>query len=223
MFTRRTHVNKVRALEGVFCGVRCKLSLETSTKTQDREEEFGGSGGPPGDDDARSIQTIVLHKLERVEEDDEGWRTWRVELDRPRTPEHMSLEMSHSPEEEEMARSYSSNSQHRPPSWIPPLSCRLPFKLNIPPPQSTISIFTPKSLDPILIRPHRCSTTGDVWSWRGQWGSHTCSCRHSCRRMSIDSTLHISQLNPLRLSTHPPDERQQTTASTAWREARRER
>ena len=46
----------------------------------------------PGDDDGRSIRTIVLHKLERVEEDGEGWR---VELDRPRTPEHTSMEISH--------------------------------------------------------------------------------------------------------------------------------
>jgi len=44
--------------------------VETSTTTQDWEEEFGG-GGPSGDDDPRSIRTIVLHELEWVKEADE--------------------------------------------------------------------------------------------------------------------------------------------------------
>jgi hypothetical protein len=43
-------------------GLLCQV-VETSTTTRDWEEEFGG-GGPSGDDDPRSIRTIVLHELE---------------------------------------------------------------------------------------------------------------------------------------------------------------
>jgi len=43
-------------------GLLCQV-VETSTTTQNWEKEFSG-GGPSGDDDPRSIWTIVLHELE---------------------------------------------------------------------------------------------------------------------------------------------------------------
>jgi len=47
-------------------GWLCQV-VETSTTTQDWEEEFGG-GGPSGNDNPRSIWTIVLHELEWAED-----------------------------------------------------------------------------------------------------------------------------------------------------------
>jgi len=118
----------VRALEGVFAeqdaikrevGLLCQL-VEKTTATAAREED--GDGGASDDDDARSIRTIVPHELERVEEEDEDHmakeqqqqdeeeeeerRTRRAELGRPRTPEPMSLGMTH---DEDMPRSSSSS------------------------------------------------------------------------------------------------------------------
>jgi len=75
------------------------------------EEEFGGLPTEVNDDNSRSIQTIVPHKLERVEkeqmakqegeEEDEERRVRGVELGRPRTPEPMSLGMPHLSEEDD--------------------------------------------------------------------------------------------------------------------------
>ena len=61
------------------------------------EEEFAGADVRSGDDDARSMRTIVPHELERVdkdkkqfvrwhheEEEDEEERRWGIELTRPR-------------------------------------------------------------------------------------------------------------------------------------------
>jgi hypothetical protein len=79
------HVENVRALEGVIAendAIRREVGLlrqlvEKSGTARDgeREEEDFGSvagvgGGGSDDDDARSICTIILHELERVEEED---------------------------------------------------------------------------------------------------------------------------------------------------------
>ncbi|KIM79867.1 hypothetical protein PILCRDRAFT_823052 [Piloderma croceum F 1598] len=121
------HVDKVRALETVFAehdAIKREVGvLRQLVEKRDREnEDFGAAGGALDDDDARSIRTIVPHELERVEEEDEDQitkqeqeqhdedeeeerRTRRVELGRPRTPEPMSLGMTH--DEEDIARSSS--------------------------------------------------------------------------------------------------------------------
>jgi hypothetical protein len=119
-------VDKVRVLETVFTehdAIKRKVGvlrqLVEKGGARDREdEEFGTAGGTSDDDDARCIRTIVPHELERVEEEDEDQiskqeqqdedeesRTRRVELGRPRTPEPMSLGMTH--DEEDIARSSS--------------------------------------------------------------------------------------------------------------------
>jgi hypothetical protein len=104
-------------------GVLRQLVEKSGTR---EDEEFGAAGGTSDDDDARSIRTIVPHELERVEEEDEDQitkqeqqqdedeeerRARRVELGRPRTPEPMSLGMTHSLDEEDMVASSSSPKQ----------------------------------------------------------------------------------------------------------------
>ena len=96
--------------------------MEKSThhqRDQEQEEEFSAET-VGGDDDTRSIRTIVPHELERVEEEDEEQivkqereqleedededeerRARRVELGRLQTPEPMSLGMTHLSEDEE--------------------------------------------------------------------------------------------------------------------------
>jgi hypothetical protein len=89
---------------------------------REAEEDFGSAGArSDDDDDATSIQTIVPHELERVEEDDEDQiarheqqrdqqeededqeerRQRGVELGRPRMPEPMGLGMMHLPLEDD--------------------------------------------------------------------------------------------------------------------------
>jgi len=115
-----THIDKVHSLKTVFAEhdtIQCEVSVlcqlvEKSTAQDLKDEEFGAAGGSglSDDDDARTIQTIVSNKLERVkkeDEDEEERRIWRVELSRPRTPEPMSLEITHSLNEEDMASSSS--------------------------------------------------------------------------------------------------------------------
>ena len=77
----------------------------TSNDVCNHEEELG-----VGEDDMRSIRTIIPHELERVEEGDEDqiekqeqqleeekneWKTIRAELGRLRTSEPMGLGMTH--------------------------------------------------------------------------------------------------------------------------------
>jgi hypothetical protein len=50
---------------------------------------------------------ITKQEQQQQDEDEEERRTWRVELGRPRTPEPMSLGMTHSLDEEDMAPSSS--------------------------------------------------------------------------------------------------------------------
>jgi len=79
------HVDKVRALEGVFAehnpikrevGLLKELVEKTSGRdfreaAQETEEDFDGAGARSEDDDARSIRTMVPHELECFEEEDE--------------------------------------------------------------------------------------------------------------------------------------------------------
>lgn len=128
-----THIDKVRWLETVFAehnAIKHKVGVlhqlvEKNTARDLEDEEFGAAGGSglSDDDDARSIRTIGFHELERVEEEDEdqitkqeqqlqdedegGRRRRRVELGRPRTPEPMSLGITYSLDEEDMAPSSS--------------------------------------------------------------------------------------------------------------------
>jgi hypothetical protein len=118
-----THVDKVRALETVFAehdAIKREVGVLRQL-VEKRDGDFAAAGTLDDDDDARSIRTIVPHELERVEEEDEDQiakqeepqdedeeeerRTRRVELGRPRTPEPMSLGMTH--DEEDIARSSS--------------------------------------------------------------------------------------------------------------------
>ncbi|KAJ7186717.1 hypothetical protein C8R46DRAFT_1057823 [Mycena filopes] len=84
-----THVDKIRALEGVFAEqeaikqeVRTLRDLvgvlrQGSTSGHQREPKGGfddiedEDGEPDDDDDARSVSTVVPHSLERVDEEDE--------------------------------------------------------------------------------------------------------------------------------------------------------
>lgn len=128
-YTVPLRFDKVRALETVFTehdAIKCEVGVsrqlvEKGGARNREDEEFGTAGGTSDDDDARSIRTIVPHELEHVEEEDEDQiakqeepqdedeeeerRTRRVEHGRPRTPEPMSLGMTH--DEEDIARSSS--------------------------------------------------------------------------------------------------------------------
>jgi len=136
-YTVPLRFDKVRALETVFTehdAIKCEVGVsrqlvEKGGARNREDEEFGTAGGYClDDDDARSIRTIVPHELEHVEEEDEDQiakqeepqdedeeeerRTRRVEHGRPRTPEPMSLGMTH--DEEDIARSSrSSTIRHR--------------------------------------------------------------------------------------------------------------
>ncbi|KAF7984938.1 hypothetical protein HWV62_9857 [Athelia sp. TMB] len=114
-----SHVDKARALEGVFAeheAIKREVSLLRSLvegangSSKEDDEEFANED----DDDARSICTVIPHKLERVEEEDEEQaeqqeadevdeerRRRRSKLGRPRTPEPTHLGMPHSEDEEE--------------------------------------------------------------------------------------------------------------------------
>lgn len=108
-----THVDKVRALEGVFKerdAIKCEGSVlrklvehsKASSSSHPSHEDIEGESDD--DDDARSIATVTPHELERVEEEDEEQlhlaeaeennddrSCRRAELGRPRTPEPSSL------------------------------------------------------------------------------------------------------------------------------------
>ncbi|KAJ7725938.1 hypothetical protein B0H16DRAFT_1781436 [Mycena metata] len=90
-----THVDKIRALEGVFAEqeaikqeVRTLRDLvgalrQGSTSGHQREPKGGfddleeEESEPDDDDDARSVSTVVPHSLERVDEEDEEEDTFR--------------------------------------------------------------------------------------------------------------------------------------------------
>jgi hypothetical protein len=64
------HIDEVRTLEGVIAehdAIKREVELLKQLDARNSEEEQFGAGN----DDARSIRTIVRHELKRVEEEDE--------------------------------------------------------------------------------------------------------------------------------------------------------
>jgi hypothetical protein len=76
--------------------------MEKSTVRDREDEEFGAAGGSGISDDDQ-----IMKQEQQQQDEDEEERTRRVELGRPRTPEPMSLGMTHSLDEEDMAPSSS--------------------------------------------------------------------------------------------------------------------
>jgi hypothetical protein len=151
------HVERIRALEGVLAeheAIKREVSaLREMMEERRRAAEGAGSqdangsersSGENDDDDARSINTIVPHELDRVDEEDEDQlaaeeeeeehrRQRREELGRPRTPEPTGLGMSEEDYEPHQTRllsaprrrSLSPESREKSPSVIDELTTRL--------------------------------------------------------------------------------------------------